>query len=70
MSSKARSQAIEEFSDPTSGSPTIFLLSLKAGGVGINLTAASRVFLIDPVCLNNLVNEKTVDLYCLIYFYF
>ena len=29
--------------------PTIFLMSLKAGGVGINLTAASRVFLIDPV---------------------
>ena len=52
MSAKARSQAIEEFSDLTAGSPTIFLLSLKAGGVGINLTAASRVFLLDPVsCL-------------------
>ena len=49
MSTKARSQAIEEFSDPTKGSPTIFLLSLKAGGEGINLTAASRVFLVDPV---------------------
>ncbi|XP_045179859.2 helicase-like transcription factor isoform X2 [Mercenaria mercenaria] len=48
MSTKARTRAIEEFSDPSSGSPTIFLLSLKAGGVGINLTAASRVFLIDP----------------------
>lgn len=26
------------------------LLSLTAGGVGLNLTAANRVFLLDPVC--------------------
>uniref|UniRef100_A0A4W4EDH8 Helicase-like transcription factor n=1 Tax=Electrophorus electricus TaxID=8005 RepID=A0A4W4EDH8_ELEEL len=30
------------------GSPTIMLLSLKAGGVGLNLTAASQVFLMEP----------------------
>lgn len=28
------------------------LLSLKAGGVGLNLTAASHVFLMDPVGLD------------------
>ncbi|CAL1540850.1 unnamed protein product [Lymnaea stagnalis] len=43
-----RSAAVHQFSDKSPGSPTIFLLSLKAGGVGINLTAASRVFLMDP----------------------
>ena len=53
MSSKARTEAIEVFSDPSPDSPTIFLMSLKAGGVGINLTAASRVFLIDPVILES-----------------
>ena len=49
MTSKKRIAAIEAFSDANPGSPTIFLLSLKAGGVGLNLTAASRVFLLDPV---------------------
>uniref|UniRef100_A0A671SZG5 Helicase-like transcription factor n=1 Tax=Sinocyclocheilus anshuiensis TaxID=1608454 RepID=A0A671SZG5_9TELE len=29
-------------------SPTIMLLSLKAGGVGLNLAAASHVFMMDP----------------------
>ena len=50
MNTKARVQAIDEFSSQAPDSPTIILLSLKAGGVGINLTAATRVFLIDPVC--------------------
>lgn len=49
MSNKQRVAAIESFMDVSPGSPTIFLLSLKAGGVGLNLTAASRVFLMDPV---------------------
>ncbi|XP_048732232.2 helicase-like transcription factor isoform X3 [Ostrea edulis] len=48
MSMKQRHRAVEEFSNPAPGSPTIMLLSLKAGGVGINLVAASRVFLMDP----------------------
>ncbi|KAK3589957.1 hypothetical protein CHS0354_034979 [Potamilus streckersoni] len=48
MNTKARTQAMEEFNDNAPGSPTIILLSFKAGGVGINLTAASRVFLLDP----------------------
>jgi len=49
MTSKQRTAAIEAFSDTDPNSPSIFLLSLKAGGVGINLTAACRIFLMDPV---------------------
>lgn len=49
MTQEARARAIETFSDPSSSSPTVFLLSLTAGGVGLNLTAATRVFLLDPV---------------------
>ena len=41
-----RSAAVESFThDP---STTIFLLSLKAGGVGLHLVAATHVFLLDP----------------------
>ena len=50
MSHRRRAEVIEEFNNHSAGSPTVFLLSLKAGGVGLNLTAASRVFLLDPVC--------------------
>ncbi|KAL3473135.1 SNF2 family N-terminal domain-containing protein [Aspergillus californicus] len=32
----------------TSDSPTVLLISLRAGGVGLNLTAASNVFMMDP----------------------
>ena len=30
------------------GSPALLLLSLKAGGVGLNLTAANHLLLLDP----------------------
>ncbi|KAJ8764644.1 hypothetical protein K2173_006726 [Erythroxylum novogranatense] len=46
MSLPARDAAIKRFSeDPDC---RIFLMSLKAGGVALNLTAASHVFLMDP----------------------
>lgn len=32
----------------TDPSITVFLVSLKAGGVALNLTAASTVFVMDP----------------------
>jgi SNF2 family DNA or RNA helicase len=41
-----RQQVIEEFQNNTDVS--VFLISLKAGGVGLNLTAADYVFLLDP----------------------
>ncbi|KFQ32864.1 Helicase-like transcription factor, partial [Merops nubicus] len=49
MTQKRRVKAIQCFQSRQAGSPTVMLLSLKAGGVGLNLTAASRVFLMDPV---------------------
>ncbi|MFD1887029.1 DEAD/DEAH box helicase [Paenibacillus wenxiniae] len=44
-SKTARDRMIEQFQAP--GEPNIFILSLKAGGVGLNLTAASHVFHVD-----------------------
>ncbi|MGV8966485.1 MAG: DEAD/DEAH box helicase [Cellulomonas sp.] len=40
-----RSAVIDEF---RSGSAPVFLISLKAGGTGLNLTEADYVFLLDP----------------------
>nr|XP_029541082.1 helicase-like transcription factor isoform X1 [Oncorhynchus nerka] len=60
MSQKRRAQVIQEFQSDTPGSPLIMLLSLKAGGVGINLSAASRVFLMDPAW-NPAAEDQCVD---------
>ena len=43
----SRQQAIDRFSNPQSDS-FLFLLSTRAGGVGINLTAADTVIIYDP----------------------
>ncbi|KAI8966707.1 SNF2 family N-terminal domain-containing protein, partial [Daldinia sp. FL1419] len=43
---KARSAILSEFKE--SNKFTILLLSLRAGGVGLNLTQAKRVFMMDP----------------------
>lgn len=51
MAQKKRAHVIQEFQSSAADSPTIMLLSLKAGGVGLNLTAASHVFLMDPVSM-------------------
>eukprot|EP01018_Ginkgo_biloba_P028525 Gb_13232 [translate_table: standard] len=48
MSSKKRSASISAFMSTKPSSPTILLASLKAAGVGINLTAASDVYMFDP----------------------
>lgn len=45
---QARREAIETFSSASPFSPSVFLIALKAGGVGLNLTAASQVFLLEP----------------------
>ncbi|MBS3087797.1 DEAD/DEAH box helicase [Candidatus Pacearchaeota archaeon] len=44
--SKNREQIVKEFQE--SKSPRPFLISIKAGGVGINLTSADYVFIVDP----------------------
>ncbi len=41
-----RQQMIDRFQDPGGGAP-VFILSLKAGGIGLNLTAATHVFHFD-----------------------
>lgn len=46
MSQKARAAVLEEFRECKKF--TIFLISLKSGGVGLNLTQAKRVFMMDP----------------------
>ncbi|KAI2631053.1 DNA repair protein rad-5 [Hypoxylon sp. NC1633] len=43
---KARAAILNEFRE--SGKFTILLISLRAGGVGLNLTQAKRVFMMDP----------------------
>ncbi len=43
-----------------SGKNKIFLISLKAGGVGLNLTAASYVFIMDP-WWNPAVENQAID---------
>ena len=49
MPQELRAEATETFANRSPTAPTILLLSLTAGGVGLNLTAASHVFLMDPV---------------------
>ncbi|ORY68547.1 SNF2 family domain-containing protein [Pseudomassariella vexata] len=46
MAQKARAAVLAEFREADQF--TILLLSLRAGGVGLNLTSAKRVFMMDP----------------------
>ncbi|KAF3354868.1 hypothetical protein VdG1_04524 [Verticillium dahliae VDG1] len=46
MAQKARAAVLNEFQDANQF--TILLLSLRAGGVGLNLTTAKRVYMMDP----------------------
>ncbi|KAL2182054.1 RAD5-like protein [Thermothelomyces heterothallicus CBS 202.75] len=46
MPQKIRAAVLQEFRE--SRKFTVLLLSLKAGGVGLNLTSAKRVYLMDP----------------------
>ncbi len=53
-----RQKAVEEFQQEEDC--RIFLISLKAGGVGLNLTAADYVFLIDP-WWNPAAEQQAID---------
>ena len=46
MAQKARTAVLEEFRQADKF--TVLLLSLRAGGVGLNLTTAKRVYMMDP----------------------
>jgi len=56
-STKNREEVVCQFQE---GSASIFLISLKAGGVGLNLTAADYVFLYDP-WWNEAVESQAID---------
>ncbi len=53
-----RQGVVEEFQ--ADNGPDVLLLSLKAGGTGLNLTAADHVFLLDP-WWNPAVEEQAAD---------
>jgi superfamily II DNA or RNA helicase len=53
-----RAEKVEEFQSAT-GCP-LFLISLKAGGLGLNLTAADYVYLLDP-WWNPAVEAQAID---------
>ncbi|MFT5110118.1 MAG: SNF2 family DNA or RNA helicase [Pseudoalteromonas tetraodonis] len=55
---KDRQAVIEDFQ--TTEDPSVFLLSLKAGGSGLNLTSASYVILYDP-WWNPAVENQAID---------
>jgi SWI/SNF-related matrix-associated actin-dependent regulator of chromatin subfamily A3 len=48
MSHIDRAEVVRLFQKKTENSPKVLLLSLKAGGVGLNLTAANHLLLLDP----------------------
>jgi superfamily II DNA or RNA helicase len=57
MPMKKRAKALSDFqNDPPT---TIFLLSMRAGAVGINLTQANRIFLMEP-CFNPALEAQAV----------
>ena len=57
QSVKKRQKQVDQFQ---SGETPLFLISLKAGGVGLNLTAASYVFIMDP-WWNPAVESQAID---------
>ncbi|GER25516.1 DNA repair helicase rad5 [Striga asiatica] len=57
LAQKKREKVLHEFADTRN--KTVLLMSLKTGGVGLNLTAASNVFLMDP-WWNPAVEEQAI----------
>lgn len=57
-SSVEREQAIRLFQEKES--TRVFLISLKAGGIGLNLTAADYVYIVDP-WWNPAVEQQAID---------
>ncbi len=57
-STRDRGAVVEEFQ--SEGGPTAMLVSLKAGGTGLNLTAADHVFMLDP-WWNPAVEDQAAD---------
>ncbi|KAK1365977.1 putative SWI/SNF-related matrix-associated actin-dependent regulator of chromatin subfamily A member 3-like 1 [Heracleum sosnowskyi] len=60
MNAKKRAQVIKDFDVPAPDGPTVLLASLKASGTGVNLTVASRVYLLEP-WWNPAVEKQAMD---------
>lgn len=61
QSQAQREQVLAKFSDKTSRDKVnVLLISLRAGGVGLNLTCASRVLMMDP-WWNFAVEAQAID---------
>ncbi|MEQ9320017.1 MAG: C-terminal helicase domain-containing protein, partial [Polyangiaceae bacterium] len=57
-STRDRQGVVERFQDPQG--PPVMIISLKAGGTGLNLTAADHVFMLDP-WWNPAVEDQAAD---------
>ncbi|MFK7739473.1 MAG: DEAD/DEAH box helicase [Planctomycetota bacterium] len=60
ISQKERDRMVTEFQESRPDGPRVFVLSLKAGGTGLNLTAANRVFHFDR-WWNPAVEDQATD---------
>jgi SNF2 family DNA or RNA helicase len=58
VAADARKEAVEQFQ--TTENMRVFLISLKAGGVGLTLTAADYVYLVDP-WWNPAAEQQAID---------
>jgi len=58
MSQRKRAKVLKQFEEDKS--IKVFLISLKAGGVGLNLVSANHVFLVDP-WWNPAVEEQAIQ---------
>lgn len=60
MGISARNQVLSQFETASSLSPKILLISLTAGGIGLNLTSANHVILLDQ-WWNSAIEEQAID---------
>ena len=60
VTQKERDQMVTDFQESRPEGPKVFVLSLKAGGTGLNLTAANRVFHFDR-WWNPAVEDQATD---------
>ena len=57
MTLSQRTKALQDFqNDPPT---TVFLMSIKSGACGINLTQANHVFLVEP-CINPALEKQAI----------